>query len=174
MVVKLARTRPVTVPNTCFGGNTVPSRWLASRADPREASAGPAARAQGRCIGCARFSVRSRRRRWLRSPNAELDWRQPLEWIAEGHHCRVEAAILAIAEGVTRQLPIRDGQLHPASSCDARFRDRALSTSPRSISLAGPTRRGCPSGCPSRGRKRVCRTRFPARAQRSDQPLCAR
>lgn len=40
-------------------------------------------------------------RLWLRSPNPDLDWRKPLELIAEGEYRRVVGAVLAIAEGVT-------------------------------------------------------------------------
>jgi hypothetical protein len=40
-------------------------------------------------------------RLWLRSTNPELDWRKPLELIAEGEHRRVIGAVLAMAEGVT-------------------------------------------------------------------------
>jgi putative toxin-antitoxin system antitoxin component (TIGR02293 family) len=40
-------------------------------------------------------------RLWLRSPNPDLDWRKPLELIAEGEYRRVIGAVLAMAEGVT-------------------------------------------------------------------------
>lgn len=40
-------------------------------------------------------------RLWLRSPNPFLDWRKPLDLIAEGEYRRVIAAALAVAEGVT-------------------------------------------------------------------------
>ncbi len=40
-------------------------------------------------------------RLWLRSPNPDLDWRKPLELIAEGEYRRVVGAVLAMAEGVT-------------------------------------------------------------------------
>jgi putative toxin-antitoxin system antitoxin component (TIGR02293 family) len=40
-------------------------------------------------------------RLWLRSPNPELDWRKPLELIADGEYRRVVGAVLSIAEGVT-------------------------------------------------------------------------
>ena len=40
-------------------------------------------------------------RLWLRSPNPDLDWRKPLELIAEGEYRRVVASVLAMAEGVT-------------------------------------------------------------------------
>lgn len=40
-------------------------------------------------------------RLWLRSPNPELDWRKPLDLIAEGEYRRVIGAVLAMAEGVT-------------------------------------------------------------------------
>ncbi len=78
------------------------SRWNASRANPR-------GQAQDRLLDLklvvdqVRSVLREEpARRWLRSPNPELDWRKPLELIAEGDRYRVEAAILAIAEGVTR------------------------------------------------------------------------
>jgi len=40
-------------------------------------------------------------RLWLRRPNPDLDWRKPLELIAEGEYRRVIGAVLAMAEGVT-------------------------------------------------------------------------
>lgn len=40
-------------------------------------------------------------RLWLRSPNADLEWRKPLDVIAEGDYRSVIGVILAIAEGVT-------------------------------------------------------------------------
>lgn len=40
-------------------------------------------------------------RLWLRSPNPELDWRKPLDLVADGDYRRVIGAILAMAEGVT-------------------------------------------------------------------------
>jgi uncharacterized protein (DUF2384 family) len=40
-------------------------------------------------------------RLWLRSPNPSLDWRKPLELVAEGDYRRVIGAVLAMAEGVT-------------------------------------------------------------------------
>jgi putative toxin-antitoxin system antitoxin component (TIGR02293 family) len=40
-------------------------------------------------------------RLWLRSPNPELDWKKPLELIADGEYRRVIGAVLALAEGIT-------------------------------------------------------------------------
>ena len=40
-------------------------------------------------------------RLWGRSPNPDLDWRKPLDLIAEGECRRVIGAVLAMAEGVT-------------------------------------------------------------------------
>lgn len=40
-------------------------------------------------------------RLWLRSPNPDLDWRKPLDLVAEGEYRRVIGAVLAMAEGVT-------------------------------------------------------------------------
>ncbi|MGH2928379.1 MAG: hypothetical protein ACRDL8_09265 [Solirubrobacteraceae bacterium] len=37
----------------------------------------------------------------MRSPNPDLDWRKPLELIADGEYRQVIAAVLAMAEGVT-------------------------------------------------------------------------
>jgi len=37
---------------------------------------------------------------WLRTPNSELDNRQPLDLIAEGKSTKVIALLLAVAEGV--------------------------------------------------------------------------
>lgn len=38
---------------------------------------------------------------WLRSPNSDLDYRKPLDLIAEGEYRRVVDLLLALAEGVT-------------------------------------------------------------------------
>lgn len=38
---------------------------------------------------------------WLRSPNPSLDWRKPLDLVAQGEYRRVIGAALALADGVT-------------------------------------------------------------------------
>ena len=43
--------------------------------------------------GAARF--------WMRSPNPDLGYEEPLDLIAEGHYQRVIDLLLALAEGVT-------------------------------------------------------------------------
>jgi len=40
-------------------------------------------------------------RLWLRTPNPSLDWRKPLDLVAEGEYRKVVASLLALAEGVT-------------------------------------------------------------------------
>ncbi len=79
-------------------------RWIASKATPRR-------EAEGRLLELKAVAdlVRSvlrdePARLWLRSPNADLGWRKPLELITEGEYRRVTASILAIAEGVTAWL----------------------------------------------------------------------
>lgn len=77
------------------------SRWTAAKAMPRRD-------AEDRLIELKAVVDQLRSvlsdepaRLWLRSPNPELDWRKPLELIAEGDYRRVIGAILAMAEGVT-------------------------------------------------------------------------
>lgn len=77
------------------------SRWIGSKATPRR-------EAEDRLLelkavtDVLRSVLRDEPARlWLRSPNPDLDWRKPLELIAEGEYRRVIASILAMAEGVT-------------------------------------------------------------------------
>lgn len=41
-------------------------------------------------------------RLWLRSPNPDLDWRKPLELVAEGEYRRVIGAVLGPAADSSR------------------------------------------------------------------------
>jgi putative toxin-antitoxin system antitoxin component (TIGR02293 family) len=77
------------------------SRWTASKATPRREAEGRLLELKA-VVDVLRSVLREEPARlWLRSPNADLDWRKPLELIAEGEYRRVIASILAIAEGVT-------------------------------------------------------------------------
>jgi len=77
------------------------SRWTTAKAIPRR-------RAEDRLLELKAVVDQLRSvlrdepaRLWLRSPNPDLDWRKPLELIAEGEYRRVIGAVLAMAEGVT-------------------------------------------------------------------------
>lgn len=76
-------------------------RWMSSTAIPRR-------RTEGRLfelitvVDLLRLAVRDEpARRWLRTPNPDLDWHKPLELIGEGEYRLVITSILAMAEGVT-------------------------------------------------------------------------
>ena len=76
-------------------------RWTAEQATPRRKAEDrllelKAVTDQLRAVLCDEPA-----RLWLRSPSPALDWRKPLELIAEGEYRRVIGAILAMAEGVT-------------------------------------------------------------------------
>lgn len=77
------------------------SRWATAKATPRRD-------AEDRLLELRAVADQLRAvlrdepaRLWLRSPNPELDWRKPLELVAEGEYRRVIGAVLAMAEGVT-------------------------------------------------------------------------
>ena len=77
------------------------SRWAAAKATPRRD-------AEDRLLELKAVVYQLRTvlrdepaRLWLRSPNPDLDWRKPLELIAEGGYRRVIGTVLAMAEGVT-------------------------------------------------------------------------
>jgi putative toxin-antitoxin system antitoxin component (TIGR02293 family) len=77
------------------------SRWTTAKAVPRRA-------AEDRLLELKAVVDQLRTvlgdepaRLWLRSPNPDLDWRKPLELVAEGGYRQVIGAVLALAEGVT-------------------------------------------------------------------------
>jgi len=77
------------------------SRWIASKATPRRDAEDRLLELKA-VVDLLRTVLRDEPARlWLRSPNPDLDWRKPLELIAEREYRRVIAAALAIAEGVT-------------------------------------------------------------------------
>lgn len=77
------------------------SRWTASKSTPRRDAEDRLLELKA-VVDLLRTVLRDEPARlWLRSPNPDLDWRKPLELIAEGEYRRVIAAALAIAEGVT-------------------------------------------------------------------------
>ena len=77
------------------------SRWTTSKATPRREAEDRLLELKA-VVDLLRSVLRDEPARlWLRSPNPDLDWRKPLELIAEGEYRRVVGSILAIAEGVT-------------------------------------------------------------------------
>lgn len=77
------------------------SRWAREKSAPRRGSEDRLLELKA-VIDLLRKTLRDEPARvWLRSPNSELDWRKPLEVVAEGEYRRVVGAILAMAEGVT-------------------------------------------------------------------------
>lgn len=77
------------------------SRWAASQATPRREAEDRLLELKA-VIDLLRCVLRDESARlWLRSPNPDLDWRKPLELIAEGEYRKVIDSILAMAEGVT-------------------------------------------------------------------------
>jgi len=77
------------------------SRWTASKATPRRDAEDRLLELKA-VVDLLRAVLRDEPARlWLRSPSPDLDWRKPLELIAEGEYRRVVASILAIAEAVT-------------------------------------------------------------------------
>ena len=77
------------------------SRWTAAKAVPRRDAEDRLLELKA-VVDQLRSVLRDDSARlWLRSPNPDLDWRKPLELIAEGEYRRVIAAVLAMAEGVT-------------------------------------------------------------------------
>ena len=77
------------------------SRWTASKATPRREAEDRLLELKA-VINVLRSVLRDEPARlWLRSPNPDLDWRKPLELIADGEYRKVIGSILAMAEGVT-------------------------------------------------------------------------
>ncbi len=77
------------------------SRWANHKASPRRDSEDRLLELKA-VVDLLRSVLREEPARlWLRSPNPRLDWRKPLEVVADGDYRRVVAEILALAEGVT-------------------------------------------------------------------------
>lgn len=77
------------------------SRWTAAKSSPRREAEERLLELKA-VIGLLRSVLSDRSARlWLRTPNPDLDWRKPLDLVADGEYRSVVAAILAIAEGVT-------------------------------------------------------------------------
>jgi len=77
------------------------SRWTAAKAAPRRDAEDRLLELKS-VVDLLRSVLRDEPARlWLRSPNPDLDWRKPLELIADGEYRRVIGAVLAMAEGVT-------------------------------------------------------------------------
>ena len=77
------------------------SRWTAAKATPRRAAEDRLLELKAVVDQLGTVLRDEAGRLWLRSPNPDLDWRKPLELIAEGEYRRVIGAVLAMAEGVT-------------------------------------------------------------------------
>lgn len=77
------------------------NRWATAKGAPRRAAEDRLLELEA-VVEVLRGVLRDESARlWLRSPNPDLDWRKPIDLIAEGEYRRVIGAILAIAEGVT-------------------------------------------------------------------------
>ncbi len=77
------------------------SRWATTKTQPRRQAEDRLLELKA-VVDLLRTVLRDEPARlWLRSPNPGLDWRKPLEVIADGDYRRVVAVILALAEGVT-------------------------------------------------------------------------
>jgi len=77
------------------------NRWTTAKASPRREAEDRLLELKA-VVDVLRTVVREQPARlWLRSPNPDLDWRKPLELVAEGEYRRVIGAVLAMAEGVT-------------------------------------------------------------------------
>lgn len=77
------------------------SRWTAAKASPRRDAEDRLLELKS-VVDLLRSVLRDEPARlWLRSPSPDLDWRKPLELIADGEYRRVIGAVLAMAEGVT-------------------------------------------------------------------------
>jgi putative toxin-antitoxin system antitoxin component (TIGR02293 family) len=77
------------------------SRWTAAKAAPRRDAEDRLLELKA-VVDQLRSVLRDEPARlWLRSPNPDLDWRKPLELVAQGAYRQVIGAILAMAEGVT-------------------------------------------------------------------------
>jgi uncharacterized protein (DUF2384 family) len=77
------------------------SRWTAAKAMPRRKAEDRLLELKAVVDQLLSVIRDEPARLWLRSPNPDLDWRNPLELIAEGQYRRVIGAVLAMAEGVT-------------------------------------------------------------------------
>lgn len=76
-------------------------RWVTSKAMPRRDAEERLLELRA-VVNQLRLVLRDEPARlWLRSPNPDLDWRKPLELIAEGEYRAVIGSVLATAEGVT-------------------------------------------------------------------------
>lgn len=77
------------------------SRWTAAKSVPRRDAEDRLLELKS-VVDLLRTVLRDQPARlWLRSPNRDLDWRKPLDLIAEGDYRTVIGAVLAMAEGVT-------------------------------------------------------------------------
>jgi len=77
------------------------SRWTAAKASPRRDAEDRLLELKS-VVDLLRSVLRDEPARlWLRSQNPDLDWRKPLELIADGEYRRVIGSVLAMAEGVT-------------------------------------------------------------------------
>lgn len=77
------------------------SRWTTAKAAPRRGAEERLLELKA-VVDLLRTVLRDEPARfWLRSPNPDLDWRKPLDLIADGEYRRVIGAVLAVAEGVT-------------------------------------------------------------------------
>jgi putative toxin-antitoxin system antitoxin component (TIGR02293 family) len=77
------------------------SRWATAKAAPRREAEERLLELRA-VIQQLQLTLRDEPARlWLRSPSPALDWRKPLDLIAQGEYRRVIGAVLAMAEGVT-------------------------------------------------------------------------
>lgn len=77
------------------------SRWTAAKAAPRRDAEERLLELKA-VVDLLRTVLREDPARlWLRIPNSGLDWRKPIDLIADGEYRRVIGAVLAMAEGVT-------------------------------------------------------------------------
>lgn len=77
------------------------NRWTSAKATPRREAEDRLLELKA-VVDQLRLVLRDESARlWLRCPNPDLEWRKPLELIAEGDYRRVIAAVLAMAEGLT-------------------------------------------------------------------------
>ena len=77
------------------------SRWTGAKASPRRDAEDRLLELKA-VIDQLRTVMRDEPARlWLRSPNPDLDWKKPLDVIAEGGYRQVIGVILSIGEGVT-------------------------------------------------------------------------
>jgi len=75
------------------------NRWAVGEATPRRGAEGRILELKA-VVDLLRSTLRDEPARlWLRSPNADLEWRKPLELIAEGQYRRVIGVVLAMGDG---------------------------------------------------------------------------